>query len=296
MAKKYVEIEWREIRIKPFKDWGDKKFFLNIAANYPTYNNIEGAYYSQNCPKERLITSIILEQLESESWVISPKNENDQILFSGYVENLLQIAVTVLESDEESLINSFAENAEKLAEIFRGGGIPSKFFPFLGISSFVFSGIASFIKDRDDFIGSFLYQLRRSTTFPINRPLTSNLMCGNEKVGEIDIIIYVKPVEIDDSLFYKDVEIFPFAANEIGVYYSGELIDSEELYMLWTLDNWKTNPLVKMKYMGGYWLGLIEIPEGRNVEDYLELAFTNGEKNWDNKDGSNWIFKNFTWS
>ena len=66
--------------------------------------------------------------------------------------------------------------------------------------------------------------------------------------------------------------------------------------MIWTLDNWKSNPLVKMKHMEKYWVAVIEIPENMEVGTQLELAFTDDEQNWDNKDGNNWVFHNFRWS
>ncbi len=288
--KKYVEIEWQEIRLNPFKDWGETKFYLNIASDYPT------AYVAKNI-NEKLISDIEQSQIENGKWIIKPRNTFDKILFSGYVENLLQVAITVLESDAESFANIFSDGSAKIAEILKSGGaIPGKIFPFLGIASLVFTGIASVIKDQDDLVGSVIYQLRRDTSFPIGKPLTCNLKRGNEIVGEVDIAIYIKPEQSETVSFYHDVEIFPLSSNEIGVYYSGELTESKQLYMIWTLNNWKFNPLVKMKRMGKYWIAIIEIPSTIQIGNQLELAFTDDEKNWDNKDGNNWVFQHFRWS
>jgi len=276
--------------LNPFKDWGKTKFYLNIASDYPT------TYVSKNI-NEKLISDLEQSQIESKQWIIHPRNPFDKIIFSGYVENLLQVAITVLESDSDSFANIFSEGASKIAEILKSGGtIPGKVFPFLGIATLVFSGIASLIKDQDDFIGSVIYQLRRDTTFPICKPLVCHLKKGSDIIGEVDLAIYIKPDQSESASFYHDVEIFPLSSDEIGVYYSGDITESKQIYMIWTLDNWKSNPLVKMKRMGKYWVGIIEIPPSMMIEHQLELAFTDDDGDWDNKDGNNWIFQNFRWS
>lgn len=288
--KKYVEMEWKEIRIKPFQDWGLTKIYLNVATNYAT------AHVPQN-NTERLIANIVQQQLPDKTWVIRPKLYPDRILFSGYVENLLQVAITAFESDKESLANVVSLGAEKLSEIGSiVGKIPGSLFPLLGISGLIFSGIASIIKDMDDFMGTFIYQLRRDSIIPIGRPLVGEMLKGDHCTGEVDFAIYIKPEDAEYTVFYRDVEIFPFSSNEITVYYSGDLTNSKQLYMIWTLNNWKSNPLVKMKKWGRYWMALIEIPENMEVGPQLELAFTDDEQHWDNKDGNNWVFQHFRWS
>lgn len=287
--KKYVEIEWKEVRLKPFKDWGETRFFLNIASDYPTI------YVPKNI-NEKLISNLEQEQLADNSWVIRPKRYIDRIIFSGYVETLLQVAINVLESDDQSIANFFANSSEKIADLSKStSGVLGKFFPFLGISNLVFSGIASLLRDRDDFLGSFVYQLRRDTHFPIGQSIVGSIYKGSECVGEVDLNIYIQPEEAESALFYYDVEIFPFSADEIAVYYSGCLSNSEQLYMIWTLDNWKSNPLNKMKKMGRYWVYVIKIPSHVESEAQLEIAFTDDNENWDNNEGSNWIFRNFRW-
>lgn len=194
--KKYVEIEWQEIRLNPFKDCGETKFYLNIASDYPT------TYVAKNI-NEKLISDLDQSTMENGHWIIRPKNGFDKILFSGYVENLLQVAVTVLESDKESFINIFSDSAEKVAEVLKSGGsIPGKIFPFLGIATLVFSGIASLIKDQDDLIGSVIYQLRRDMSFPIGKPLTCDIKKGSQIVGEVDIAVYIKPEQSETASFF----------------------------------------------------------------------------------------------
>ena len=287
--KKYIEIEWKEVRLKAFDDYGESNFFLNIATDYPT------AYLPKNI-NEKLIADLRQQKQEDGSWIIHPKKESDRVLFSGYVENLLQVAVSVLESDEKSLLNIFSENAGNIAEFLKSGAcLPGKFFPFFGIASLVFSGIASLIKDRNDFVGTFIYQLRRDTLLPIGRPLVGKILCGDDCVGEVDILIYIQPEETTLNLYYRDVAIFPFSKNEIAVYYSGDLTPGKQIYMIWTLDNWKSNPpLVKMKQTGKFWVAIIKIPD-IEIGTQLELAFTDDKENWDNKDGNNWVFDHFRW-
>lgn len=287
--KKYVEIEWEEIRLKPFKDWGKTQFYLNVATNHPTPYAPQGT--------EKLITQVDHKQTEDKTWIITPQNYPDRILFSGYVENLLQVAITVFESDKDSLSNFFSTGAEKLGQIGKiVDKIPGNLFPFLGISTLVFSGIAGLFKDMDDFLGIFVYQLRRDTLIPIGRPMKGEFQKGHEYTGEVDFGIYIKPEDAEYTVFYRDVEIFPFSSEEIAVYYSGDLSSSRQLYLIWTLDNWKSNPLVKMKKWGRYWMALLDIPKTMEVGSQLEIAFTDDEEHWDNKDGSNWTFQHFRWS
>ena len=283
--RKYVEIEWQEIRLEPFKDWGETNLYLNVADNYP-------AQYSQNKVSEKLISDLEQKQLEDQTWVVKPKNYSDRILYSGYVENLLQVAVSVLESDKNSILNKFSSAAGKLSDITK---IPGKLFPYFGISSLVFSGIASLIKDVDDFLGSFVYQVRRDTIIPIGRPMIGEIRKADKKIGEIDLGVYIKPEGPENAFFYRDVEIFPYSANEIAVYYSGDLTNSEQVYIIWTLDSWRSNPLLKMKKWGGYWMALIEIPSYMEVGSQLEIAFTDDDQHWDNKDGNNWVFEYYRW-
>jgi hypothetical protein len=287
--KKYVEIEWREVRLKPFKDWGETKIYLNVGADYPT------VYVPQNI-SEKMVCNVEQKQLEDKSWVIKPKNYVDRILFSGYVENMLQVAVTAMENDKNSPINHITDSTTKLADIIKGatGGITGKLFPFLGLATLLFSGIATLFKDADDFLGSCIYQLRRDSIIPLGRPLVCQLQKGDVVTGEVDIGIYIKPEDADCSLAYHDVEIFPFSAGEVAVYYSGELAGCRQVYMIWTLDNWSSNPLIKMKKWDKYWMALIELPKN-HVPDSLELAFTNDDQRWDNHDGNNWVFKHFRW-
>lgn len=290
-VKKYVEIEWQEIRLAPFHDCGETKFYLNIATDYPTI------YVAKNV-NEKMISDVDQKCIEGGRWILRPRHSFDRILFSGYVENLLQVAITVLESDENSFINYFSDGSARIAEILKAGGaLPVKVFPFLGVGSLLFAGLSSLLRDRNDLIGSCIYQLRRDCTFPMGQPLVCSLQKGGAVVGEVDLGIYIKPEYSESlSLFYRDVEVFPFSGNEIAVYYSGDLVESRQVYMLWTLDNWKSNPLVKMKHVGAYWVAILEIPSTMEVGKQLELAFTDGDKNWDSKDGNNWVFQNFRWS
>lgn len=289
-SKKYVEIEWQEIRLKPFKDWGATKFYLNVSTDYPT------AFVPQNL-SEKLISNVVQEQRDDKSWVLKPKHLADRILFSGYVENLLQVAVTAWESDKDSIFNSFASSSEKMDDVFKtlSTGVAGKLFPLLGIASLVFSGVSYLFKDMDDFVGSYIYQLRRDTVIPLGRTMVCKLQKGDDCAGEVDLGIYIKPGEADSNLAYHDVEIFPFSYHEIAVYYSGELTGSKQVYMIWTLDNWNSNPLIKMKKWDKYWMAIIETPKEAEKPEALEIAFTNDEQRWDNNDGNNWVFKNFRW-
>lgn len=287
--KKYIEVEWREIRLKPFKDWGETKFYLNVASEYP--NSL-----SKN-NDEKLISDLSQELLPDQSWRVRPKSFSDRVLFSGYVEHLLQLGVTVLESDEDSPLNVFSHGSEKLGEILKSGaGLSGKIFPFLGLSSLLFSGIASLIKDRDDLLGSWVEQFRRGSTFPIGHNNIASIKRGTQVIGEIEFSVYIKPEENELLNFYYDVEIFPFSEREIGVYYSGELIQSKQLYMIWTVNNWKSNPLTKMKRIGKYWVAILEIPSEIEIGGQLEVAFTDESQHWDNKDGNNWVFTHFYWN
>ncbi len=288
--KKYVEVEWKEIRLQSFRDWGDTEIYLNVASGYPS------TFIPKNTD-EKLITDLNQKQQEDQSWILSPKSHTDSILFSGYVEHLLQIGITVLENDENSPTNLFSHGAEKVAEIIKSsGGIPDKIFPFFGLSSLLFSGLASLIKDRNDLLGIYVEQFRRGSIFPIGKPLVGNIKRGTEIIGEIDIGISVCPEENDSLLFYHDVEIFPFSNHEIGVYYSGDLINSKQLYMIWTVNNWKSNPLTKMKRLGKYWVTVLDIPPEMEMGNQLEVAFTDENQRWDNKDGNNWVFTHFYWN
>lgn len=288
--KKYIEIEWKEIRLKPFKDWGTTKFYLNASTNAPT------SFVPQNI-MERLISDVHQRQLEDKSWVLTPKQSSDQILFSGYADNLLQVALTVMESDQDAFINSFSTSSEKLAEVFKtaSSGIAAKLFPFFGISSLIFSGIAALFKDSDDFLGSYIYQLRGDTIISIGRPVVGKFFKGDQCTGEVDLGIYIKPEGAEGISFYRDVEIFPFSANEIAVYYSGELSNSKQVFTLWTLNTWKSHRLSKMKKWDRFWTTLLEIPEDTKEITHLEVAFTDDEQHWDNHDGNNWVFQNFRW-
>lgn len=287
--KKYVEVEWKEVRLKPFKDWGETKFYLNIASEYPTTT-------SKNTD-EKLISDLTQEQLPDKSWRINPKSSSDRILFSGYVEHLLQLGVTVLESDEDSPVNIFSHGSEKIGEILKSGaGLSGKIFPFLGLSSLLFSGIAALIKDRDDLLGSCVEQFRRGSTFPIGRNNIAAIKRGTQVIGEIEFAIYIKPEESETLNFYHDVEIFPFSAREIGVYYSGELANAKQLYMIWTVDKWKSNPLTKMRHIGKHWVAVLEIPPEIEISNVLELAFTDESQRWDSKDSNNWVFTHFYWN
>ncbi len=288
--KKYVEVEWREIRLKPFKDWGETKFYLNIASEYPS------TYVPKNT-NEKLIAELNQEQLPDHSWRIWPKSHSDRILFSGYLEHLLQLGVTVLESDENSLANTFSQGADKIADLLKAGAsLPGKMFPFLGLSSLLFSGIASFIKDRDDLLGSYVEQFRRGSTFPIGLPTIGMIKRGTQVIGEIELSVYIKPEESDSQIFYHDVEIFPFSNREIGVYYSGDICNAKQIYMIWTVNNWKSNPLTKMKKIGKHWVAVLDIPPEMEIGTQLEVAFTDEAQHWDNKDGNNWIFTHFYWN
>lgn len=288
--KKYVEIEWKEIRLKPFKDWGETKFYLNVATEYPS------TFIPKNTD-EKLISDLEQIKLTNESWVVRPKTHADTVLFSGYVEHLLQIGLTILESDEESPINIISHSSEKLAEILKSGaGLTGKIFPFLGLSSLLFSGIASLIKDRDDLLGIYIEQFRRGITLPIGKPFVGIIKRGNQVIGEVDLRIYIKPEETDNLVFYHDVEIFPFSNHEIGVYYSGDLVSSKQLYMIWTVNNWKSNPLTKMKRLGKHWVAVLDVSPEMEMGNQLEVAFTDESQHWDNKDGNNWVFTHFYWN
>lgn len=288
--KKYVEIEWTEVRLKPFQDKGTTQIYMNVSANYPT------PYVPQNI-SERLISGVLQDQKEDGNWVIKPRNYPDRMLFSGYVEDLLEIGISVLESDKNSMANRISQGIGKLSEASEPVGKAfSTLFPFVGISKFVFSGIANLMQDRDDFLGMFLYQLRRETVIPIGRPVVGKLQKGSECVGEVELVVYIQPDETSSSVFYRDVEVFPFSPHEIGVYYSGKLIDKQTMYVLYSMNEWKTKDHAQMKKRGNYWMALLQIPESMRGGTCLEIAFVDEhDREWDSKDGSNWCFDYFRW-
>ncbi len=266
--KKYVEIEWKEIRFT--KTFSQQELILNAAVDYSSPTNTS--------PSEKILFGLA----PPEANIFYPKSDLDKILFTGYLEDSLSLGVSLfpLEQGQKSDRKTFFSN-------------PEINFSFFGFAPIVFSGLLPFI-EQENMLAHTLLCFKHNTEIPLHQPKSYLLYLADKPVGEIYLSFYIRP-QGEDIFFYNDVAIFPLSEQEIVVYYMGDLSASEQVYILWTLDDWKSNPLIKMKRYQLGWTAVLELPSSVPLSAELILAFTDSKHQWDNKDGNNWLFRNFLW-
>ncbi|BBM85266.1 hypothetical protein [Candidatus Uabimicrobium amorphum] len=180
----------------------------------------------------------------------------DDILFSNYVGEFLQVTLYFLQVPEGTLVTANT-SFEKMK--------------VLGKSILTFS---------------------RSLTLPLFDYKQVYIYKNNLRVGYVNLDIYIRPVIMRRSFFYKPVTLFPFSENEIAVYYNGFLKNSQQVYCMFTTDEWNSHVLKKMLRCGNNWMIMVDKV---HKTEQIELAFTNEKEVWDNQDNRNWLFRETVW-